>query len=279
MSTKDELGDFLPIVQKLDTRAADQKDPKAEDIKQFLQAILSQSEEIDNSFQQLMQLGGAMYLLGTHYTIIKTLLSNPEAYASLVLETFCPEMTEFKQNPTIKGMKTLITKTCTASFRTRAHPSTHAAKRNLLALLESDSEEKEEEGQNQERQPKWGNTNLDKRNKKQQKEAHKEKDKTQINKWKKPKSAFETDSEEKEEETENEEEEQTQETTTNPKKRNREEETESEREEKPKRKDNKTKKPKKVVEEQDDKQEQHEKPKEEESKLKKPKKSKKSKKD
>jgi hypothetical protein len=50
-------------------------------------------------------------------------------------------MVEFKGNPTVKGMRTLLTKTCTMTSAAVKH---HGVKRNLAALLESyDNEEQQ----------------------------------------------------------------------------------------------------------------------------------------
>lgn len=138
---KGNLGNFTDLVKKLNTKNADQEPATPDDMKQFLKAMLTENEEVHNFFQDMMKFGGAMYLLGTYYTVIKTLLNNPDAYASKGLETFCPEMTEFKGNPTVKGMRTLLTKTCTTSAAVKHH----GVKRNLAALLESDDEEEEQQ--------------------------------------------------------------------------------------------------------------------------------------
>ena len=133
---KGNLGNFTDLVKKLNTKNADQEPATPDDMKQFLKAMLTENEEVHNFFQDMMKFGGAMYLLGTYYTVIKTLLNNPDAYASKGLETFCPEMTEFKGNPTVKGMRILLTK---------CRSKTSWCKKNLAALLESDDEEEEQQ--------------------------------------------------------------------------------------------------------------------------------------
>ncbi|CAB3983021.1 Hypothetical predicted protein [Paramuricea clavata] len=132
---------FTDLVKKLNTKNADQEPATPDDMKLFLKAMLTENEAVDKFFQDMMKFGGAMNLLGTHYTVIKTLLNNPDAYASKGHETFYPEMTEFKANPTVKGMRTLLTETCTTS----AAVTHHGVKRNLAAMLESDDEEEEQQ--------------------------------------------------------------------------------------------------------------------------------------
>ena len=132
----EHLGDFLTLLRKLNTKSSEEGQATAEELKQFLKIMLTDDDSLDESLCQMMEFGGAMYLLGTHYTAIKTLLNDPQQYAAKSLETFCPPFTEFKSNPTVKGMKTLLTKTCCTT--TAPAPIGRSAKRNLAALLESD---------------------------------------------------------------------------------------------------------------------------------------------
>jgi hypothetical protein len=141
-SMKDHLANFTDVVKKLNTKNADQDPASPDDVKQFLKGMLTENEEQDKFFQDMVKFGGAMYLLGTHYTVIKTLLNNPDAYASKGLEAFCPEMVEFKGNPTVKGMRTLLTKTCATTSAAVKH---RGAKRDLAALLESSDDEEDDQ--------------------------------------------------------------------------------------------------------------------------------------
>jgi hypothetical protein len=49
------------------------------------------------------KLGGATYLLGAHYSVVKMLLSNPEWLGEKTVST-TNEVKEFKTNATIKGL-------------------------------------------------------------------------------------------------------------------------------------------------------------------------------
>ena len=63
-------------------------------------------------FEKMVQIGGAMFLLGTHYySVVKTLFSNPQWYAEKNVDT-SKEVGEFKQDPTVKGLKRFLTATC-----------------------------------------------------------------------------------------------------------------------------------------------------------------------
>ena len=137
----ERLGDFLAILRKLNTKNSDEGQASAEELKEFLKMMLTNDDSLDQLFHQMMEFGGAMYLLGSHYTAIKTLLNDPQQYAAKSLETFCPAFTDFKSNPTVKGMKTLLTKTCCAT--TAPAPTGRGAKRNLAAFLDSDESDDE----------------------------------------------------------------------------------------------------------------------------------------
>ena len=137
----EHLGDFLSLLRKLNTKNSEEGQATAEELKQFLKIMLTDDDSLDESFRQMMEFGGAMYLLGTHYTVIKALLNDPPHYAAKSLETFCPPFTQFKSNPTVKGTKALLTKTfCTT---TAPAPKGRSTKRNLAALLESDESDDE----------------------------------------------------------------------------------------------------------------------------------------
>ena len=148
----EKLENFSKILKKFNTRNTEDQ-PQPADVKEMLKVLLSEDQEIDSFFQQMFQFGGAMYLLGVHNSAIKALVSNSEFYAENSLETFCKELKDFKGDPTIKGLKAMLTAGCCSSS---SIPSTSGAsgrppKRNLLQFLESDEEE-EEDVQQPERQ-------------------------------------------------------------------------------------------------------------------------------
>ena len=140
-----KLLSFTTLLKKFNTRNNDDQ-PAPGDIKDLLKVLLADNEEVDDFFQQMYQFGGAMYLLGVHYSSIKALLSNPEFYAQNSLDTFSKELKDFKTDATIKGMKNMLTAACCSS----SQPSTSGAsgrprKRNLLQFLESDDDEEHQE--------------------------------------------------------------------------------------------------------------------------------------
>lgn len=105
--------------------------------------MLTENNEVDDFFQELFHFGRAMYLVGCHYLSIKHLLCNPKAFADKAMDAFCPSLSKFKENPTVKGMKALLTETCSSQASNEASSSgVCSAKRNLAALLEeTDSDE------------------------------------------------------------------------------------------------------------------------------------------
>lgn len=165
---REKLQAFLEVLAKLNTKNTEEV-PAPADIKRFLQTMLQENEEIDNFFQEMFQYGGAMYLLGVHYCSIKALLSNPDTYAEKCLDTFSNELKRFKSDPTIKGMKTMLTKACcNESQASGSHAPKKATKRNLVELLDSDDEtESHDEPQEDEVRPP---TNQKKKSKKTKKE-------------------------------------------------------------------------------------------------------------
>lgn len=133
---KTKLSDFLPVLAKLNAHDSND-DPEPKDVKKFLQFMLSDDDSILQSFQQFFPIGGAMYLMGSHFCAIKALLMNPERYAQHAVDNL-PEVKEFQKNATIKGLKTMLTDSCCKKETTTKVSPT---KRNLASLLDSDDEE------------------------------------------------------------------------------------------------------------------------------------------
>lgn len=134
------LSSFLNTLKKLNSRnSADAAD--ADDVKNFLKVMLADNDDLDNVFAQMFQVGGAMYLLGAHYTVVKTLLCNPEWTAEKTVGT-SSEVKAFKSNPSIKGLKKYLTAVCTSTLpSSQTRERRKSVKRNLTTLLDSDSEE------------------------------------------------------------------------------------------------------------------------------------------
>ena len=130
---------FISSLKKLNT-TNDEGPATPSDVKQLIKTMVTDDEEID-SFHNMVKIGGAMFLLGTHYSVVKTLMTNPEWYAEKAVGT-TKEVADFKQNPTIKGLKQFLTSTCTNQEH---QPDTNRskAKQNLAALLESSEDEEE----------------------------------------------------------------------------------------------------------------------------------------
>jgi hypothetical protein len=93
-------------------------------------------------FHEMFQLGGAMYLLGSHYAVVQTLLCNPEWSAEKTVGT-SDEVRNFKSNPTVKVLKKYLTETCTSMPSTTSSWPKTTAKRNLAQLLDSDDNDGE----------------------------------------------------------------------------------------------------------------------------------------
>lgn len=141
---KDNLTPFLASLEALNTQN-DKGPAKATDVKQLMKTLLSDDKDMNLFFENIVKIGGAMFLLGTHYSVVKSLFSNPDWYAGNAVGT-STQVAQFKQDPTIKGLKQFLTATCCSTKEQAASTSeegTNPAKRNLAALLDSSSEEEE----------------------------------------------------------------------------------------------------------------------------------------
>ena len=132
---------FLSVLQKFNTLKSEEK-PTADDVKNFLKNMLEENPDLDKFFAEMFQLGGAMYLLGSHYAVVQTLLCNPEWSADKTVGT-SDEVRNFKSNPTVKGLKKYLTETCTSMPSTTSSWPKTTAKRNLAQLLDSDDDDGE----------------------------------------------------------------------------------------------------------------------------------------
>ena len=137
-----KLNNFIETLQKLNT-TNDKGHATDKDVKAFLQTMLKDDGDMDRFFENLVEADSSMYLLGIHYTVVKTILSNPDWYAEKSISD-SKALRDFKENATIKGLKTYLTQTCTPGCSSTT--KSPLQKRNLTALLESDSDSSEDEG-------------------------------------------------------------------------------------------------------------------------------------
>jgi inhibitor of KinA sporulation pathway (predicted exonuclease) len=81
-----------------------------------------------------------MYQLGIQFGVVQTILCNPDWFAENVVGN-SKEIKEFKGDPTIGGMKKMLTQLCTKDTKANKLTSNSAKeKRKLMALLDSDDE-------------------------------------------------------------------------------------------------------------------------------------------
>lgn len=86
-----------------------------------------------------------MYLVGAHYSVIKTLISNPDWHAEKTVRT-TDSVKEFKANANVKGLKKYLISTCVEHDNvgigsSKPSPSYKSRRRKLAQLLESDEED------------------------------------------------------------------------------------------------------------------------------------------
>ena len=132
---QEKLAPLMEALAKLNT-TSDQGQANPGDVKTMLKTMLSDDETMDQFFQNLVEAGSSMYLMGIHFPVAKTIFTNPERYAEKLVGDSKP-LRASKANPSIKGLKAFLTETCTASSTTTSSASS-TPKRNLAALLESD---------------------------------------------------------------------------------------------------------------------------------------------
>ena len=134
---QENLASFLEALRKFNTLKSDAT-PTPDNVKAVMKTMLQDDDEFDNFFDDLFQLGGAMYLMGCHYAVVKNPFSNPQWVAEKTVGT-SSDVKEFKDSPTIKGLKWYLSNTCTA--QEPRSPRKGNAKRNLAELLDSDEED------------------------------------------------------------------------------------------------------------------------------------------
>lgn len=139
----EHLAPFLHSLQKLNTSTTEQPSPSV--IKTMMATMLSDDDNTDDFFEELVKVGGAMYLLGIHYAIVKTLLSNPDKFAERTVGT-SKEVADLKSAPTVQSIKQYLTRLCVGETFTTTTPVPFTrVKKNLALLLESDDDEDDDE--------------------------------------------------------------------------------------------------------------------------------------
>ncbi len=137
---KESLHGFMDSLKKFNTKNMERDLPTPADVKTFLQTMLSNDDEVDGMFAEMFELGGAMYLLGSHFLIIKKMLQNPEWFAETTVGVTKP-VRDFKSNATVKGLKEYLTQTTCSNVDRDRTSGAKSVKRNLAAMLDSDDDD------------------------------------------------------------------------------------------------------------------------------------------
>lgn len=125
------LAPFLTSLNSLNQKRDDQ--PSASDVQEVLRTMLTDDDQTEDFFEQLVETGAAMYSIGIHYAVLKTLITNPCQFAQRLVGT-TPEVSEFKSDPTIPGVQRLFTRLCATKGCNTPTPHVRV-KRNLADLL------------------------------------------------------------------------------------------------------------------------------------------------
>ena len=138
-----KMSAFIDALKKLDTKYTETGPPTPLDVKQMLKSIIGANKETQAFFNEATTLGAAMYQVGIQFTVLQSVLSNPDWFAENAVG-LASETKQFKANPTIGGMKAMLTELCTKDGHRRAKSKTTQQKRKLAALLDSDNESEED---------------------------------------------------------------------------------------------------------------------------------------
>ena len=132
---EEKLWGLLSLLDKFNTliRA---ENLTGEEVKTFLKCTLQNDTKMDKFFTEMFQIGEAMYLLGSHCSFIKTLVSNPEWMAEKCVGT-TGDVCKFKAEPHNQGSEDLFGRIMFLERKSYTSQVPKSAKRNLAQLLDS----------------------------------------------------------------------------------------------------------------------------------------------
>ncbi len=137
MQTK--LSALIDVLKRLDTKCTEAGYATADDIKSMLKGIIGADDETTAFFSEATKLGAAMYQLGIQFTAVQSILCNPDWFAENSVG-HSSELKNFKADPTIGGMKRMLTQLCTKDGSKEPATKSAREKRKLTALLDSDDQ-------------------------------------------------------------------------------------------------------------------------------------------
>ena len=102
------LSGFLECLHRLNTRNMEK--PNLADVKHVMKTILKDDDDVD-SFGSMVKVGGAMFSMGIHYSVAKSLMTNADEYAAKTVGTN-KITSQFKTDRTVAGLKKFLTSHC-----------------------------------------------------------------------------------------------------------------------------------------------------------------------
>ena len=132
------LSGFLGCLERLNTRNVEK--PNLADAKDVMKTILKDDDDVESFFDSMVKVGGAMFSMGIHYSVVKTLMTNPDEYAAKTVGTN-KLASQFKNDPTIAGLKDFLTSHCCLESNVHASEPYRRVKKNLLHRLDSSDDE------------------------------------------------------------------------------------------------------------------------------------------
>ena len=130
-----KLPTLMEVMKKLDKKCNEAGPAKPNDIKVMLKAIIGADQETTSLFSEATKLGAAMYQLGIQMSVVQSILCNPDWFAENSVGD-STEVKQFKADPTIGGMKRMLTQLCTKDASNKTTSKSLKEKRKLTALLD-----------------------------------------------------------------------------------------------------------------------------------------------
>ena len=134
---RESMEPLIEVLDRLNTKnQAVQARPK--DIKAMLRTIYNGDH--DATFEQFLVAGSAMYTMGIHYVVAKTLMESPEGYAKILStgNENSPGEKAFRASPDGRTLKAMLVETLQSDTPVAKNDSDDSKRKLLRSLLSDD---------------------------------------------------------------------------------------------------------------------------------------------
>ena len=135
MAIEDVNANLQPLLKSLSNLNTKNEHarPKAKHVKNVLTTLYKNVPHITKAMNDMVQLGGSMFITGIQYLVVKELLSHPQIYANKMVGTN-PNITTFKPDTSVAGLLSMLYHfSCRSVKSSESVPTTSS--RNLLDEL------------------------------------------------------------------------------------------------------------------------------------------------